>query len=274
MALILNKGRYFTKGEAVLLGDGLLLTKTAYQANKEIPTHLHQESYLAVVIAGDYRELGKDFDDTVKPGASIYHPGREVHKNYIGKAGATLLNLEMPDSFWEQKGLADLKPAQRILGQDPRYLDYATRISDEMANPKRLGLIGIEGLALQILDLFLRLNNQPEEAPRLLEKVDGFLHEHFSQPLTIDQIAGKFEVSAGWLSRKFRQHYGENISDRIIRLRINEAIRLLNNTNKTLAEIAVNVGFFDQSHFTRTFKKKRGTSPGHYRRASKPKLKK
>lgn len=271
MALILNKGRYFTKGEAVVLGDNLLLTKTTYAPNQKIPTHLHQDSYLAVVVEGDYHEEGKGFDDAVKPGTSIYHPGKEVHKNKMGPSQVVLLNLEMPDIFWQKKGLVDLKPTHRILGDDPRYLEYAGKISDEMTNTKRLSLVGVEGLALQLLDLFLKLNNAAEEGPNILAKVDKYLHEHFSEAFTIDQISDFFNVTPSWLARKFRQHYGENIGDRITRLRINEAIRLLNNTKKTLAEIGVHVGFFDQSHFTRTFKKRRGISPGQYRRAARQK---
>ena len=271
MALILKKGRYFTKGQAVLLGGGLLLTKTAYQANKKIPTHLHQDSYLAVVIEGDYREIGSGFDDILTPGTSIFHPGKEVHKNYFGPKGGALINLELPDAFWDKKELTDLKPRARIISQDPRYLEYATKICDELANPKRLSLIGIEGFALQILDLFLKLNNQPEEAPLLLGKIDAYIHSNFTKALTLDQIANNYEVAPDWLSRKFCLYYGESLSDRITRLRVNEAIHLLTGSTKTLAEIAVNVGFFDQSHFTRIFKKLRGVSPGQYRRASKPK---
>ena len=105
MALILNKGRYFTKAEAVLLGGGLLLTKTSYAANKKIPTHLHRDSYLAVVTEGGFREVGAGFDDMLEPGTSIFHPGKEVHKNTFGPKGGTLINLEMPDAFWERKKL-------------------------------------------------------------------------------------------------------------------------------------------------------------------------
>ena len=271
MALILNKGRYFTKAEAVLLGGGLLLTKTSYAAKKEIPTHLHQDSYLAVVIAGGFRETGAGFDDRLEPGTSIFHPGKEVHKNSFGPKGGTLINLEMPDAFWERKKLTDLKPRARIISHDPRYLEYATKIYDELANPKRLSLIGIEGFALQILDLFLMLNNQPEAAPILLGKIDAYIHSNFTKTLPLDQIAKNYEVSPDWLSRKFCLYYGESLSDRITRLRVNEAIHLLTRSSKTLAEIAVNIGFFDQSHFTRTFKKLRGISPGQYRRESKPK---
>jgi AraC-like DNA-binding protein len=185
--------------------------------------------------------------------------------------GATLINLELPDIFWGRKELADLKPRTRIISQDPRYLEYAGKISDELANPKRLSLIGVEGFSLQILDLFLKLNNQPEQGSLLLGKIDAYLHGNFTKALTLDQIANKYEVAPDWLSRKFCLYYGESLSDRITRLRVNQAIHLLAGSSKTLAEIAVHVGFFDQSHFTRTFKKLRGVSPGQYRRALRPK---
>ena len=48
--------------------------------------------------------------------------------------------------------------------------------------------------------------------------------------------------------------------------RLNAARKLLTTTEKSVADIAVEVGFFDQSHFIKAFKRERGTTPGRYRR--------
>ena len=59
---------------------------------------------------------------------------------------------------------------------------------------------------------------------------------------------------------------GQSPSNENNTIRINAAIRLLTSTNKLLAEIAHDCGFYDQSHFTRAFIRERGVTPGAYRR--------
>ena len=49
-------------------------------------------------------------------------------------------------------------------------------------------------------------------------------------------------------------------------VRLNAARRMLDTTDKLVADIAIECGFYDQSHFTRIFTAERGMTPGQYRR--------
>ena len=53
-------------------------------------------------------------------------------------------------------------------------------------------------------------------------------------------------------------------------IRLNAARRLLEKTDRLVSDIAVATGFFDQSHFTKIFKRERGVTPGEYRRHHRP----
>ena len=67
------------------------------------------------------------------------------------------------------------------------------------------------------------------------------------------------------VSRVFRRCYGETLGDYIRRLRIKEARRRLEYGSDSIAQIAVDVGYHDESHFSKAFKKVVGTTPGLYR---------
>ena len=60
--------------------------------------------------------------------------------------------------------------------------------------------------------------------------------------------------------------FSRNASNYITTIRLNAARKLLSTTKKSVTDIAAEVGFFDQSHFTRAFKRERGITPGQYRR--------
>jgi len=68
------------------------------------------------------------------------------------------------------------------------------------------------------------------------------------------------------LARAFRRRYGCTVGEYVRRLRIEFACRELAGSEKPLASIAQNAGFFDQSHFSKTFKLLTGQSPAAYRK--------
>ena len=71
------------------------------------------------------------------------------------------------------------------------------------------------------------------------------------------------------LTRTFRIHYGVTVGAYLRNLRLEQAARALADSMSTIADIAAQAGFYDQSHFTRTFKRKFGLTPQEYRRAAR-----
>ena len=87
---------------------------------------------------------------------------------------------------------------------------------------------------------------------------------------TGDVSAGKLASMAGMPESSFRlrftQTFGISPGRYITAIRLNAARKLLETTEKPLSEIAIEAGFWDQSHFTKMFKIERGVTPGEYRR--------
>jgi AraC family transcriptional regulator len=84
--------------------------------------------------------------------------------------------------------------------------------------------------------------------------------------VTLAELAAVAGVHRTHLVRAFRARYGVSVGAYVRRERIRWAARALRGTETPIAEIALQAGFADQSHFTRTFVKHMGVSPGRYRR--------
>ena len=67
--------------------------------------------------------------------------------------------------------------------------------------------------------------------------------------------------------RQFTRTFGISPGRHVTTIRLNAARRLLETTDKLVSEIAVEAGFWDQSHLTKLFKRERGVTPGEYRRS-------
>jgi AraC family transcriptional regulator len=85
--------------------------------------------------------------------------------------------------------------------------------------------------------------------------------------LTLDGIAKSVGTHPVHLARAFRQHHYCTIGEYIRKLRVEFACCEITTTDSSLAEIAARTGFYDQSHFSRTFKRIIGVTPREYRAA-------
>jgi len=84
--------------------------------------------------------------------------------------------------------------------------------------------------------------------------------------MTLQHISDRFYLSREYISRRFKQEFGENISDYIARVRIEKAKQLLLSPNLRIAQIAEIIGYQDEKYFSKVFKKMVGQSPNEYRK--------
>lgn len=97
------------------------------------------------------------------------------------------------------------------------------------------------------------------------KNIKEYIDEHFYDPaLNVNAIALKFDVSRSYLSQEFKRAYGENISDYIVKCRIEMAKKLLADglSNRKIAQM---VGFTTEVVYYRAFKKYENITPSEYR---------
>ena len=100
---------------------------------------------------------------------------------------------------------------------------------------------------------------------QLVTAVSNYIRHHLSEPITTEQIATSLYISRTHLSARFHKETGTTLSDYILKEKTEEAKRLLRYTDKPLSAISAYLGFSSQSHFSRTFRKYAGITPGEYR---------
>jgi AraC family transcriptional regulator len=103
--------------------------------------------------------------------------------------------------------------------------------------------------------------------PRAVADALAFIHANYARELSLTDIAGAGHLSAFHLARLFKQALGVSPHRYLIQLRVNSARWLLSagSGERSLAELANAVGFADQSHLTRHFKRVLGVTPRQLR---------
>ena len=98
-----------------------------------------------------------------------------------------------------------------------------------------------------------------------LRQITEYIHEHYDQNLSLLEMSQQAQMSPYYFSHLFKQSTGLSPHQYLISCRIQQAKRLLTTTALSIAEIAAEVGFVDQSHLARHFRRQFGVPPSQFR---------
>lgn len=105
----------------------------------------------------------------------------------------------------------------------------------------------------------------PSKNHELIKKAILYISKNFSSQLTLEEVAGHVHLNPAYFSSIFKQSTGSSFKEYLNMIRIEDSKRLLTNTDYSIIDIAVAVGFEDHSYFSRVFKKYTGLTPRQYR---------
>lgn len=269
MDLQLHNCTFHGKALRRMESAGFRVTEIAYRPNLANPPHSHLDAYIGITLDGEATQTCGRLRRAATRWTVMYHPAGEVHSDQFHRWGARELNIEI--AAWRLANLHELLPhADRpidINGGKPEWL--ATRLYGEFRVCDELSSMAIEGLAIELMAEIMRHNLQggASRAPGWLREANELIHSRFTQPLTLMDIARAVSVHPVHLAREFHRRLGCTVGQQVRRLRVEEACRLLAETTDSLAEIALNTGFSDQSQFSKTFRLIAGVTPSEYRRS-------
>ena len=99
----------------------------------------------------------------------------------------------------------------------------------------------------------------------VIENAIAYMKQHFDSPITLQETAGYVDLNPSYFSTLFKQSCGLSFKEYLNYIRIEESKKLLTSTDRSILDIAIDIGFEDQSYFTKVFKKYTGLTPKQYR---------
>lgn len=166
-------------------------------------------------------------------------------------------NLELRDDFQVDA------PSLQVL---------ARRLGAELAKGGPSGPLFAETilqmLSGRILRLFTDLGPKTEAADCNVAAARDLIHEECDRPISLAELASLCQVSQSQLLRSFRKQYGAPPHRYLLKCRIERAKwLLLSETDMPLAQVALDLGYADQSHLNRAFVAATGVTPSRFRHA-------
>lgn len=207
----------------------MLLTETVYQPGMHLPSHTHGSDHLAVLLEGSYLEWSGKSVYLCLPGDAVHYGTDIHHRNLFGKRQGRCLNLEF----------------------DPGDSPEACQNSLTLLPSQIQNLLETEGRASTI--------TVPAWIGQARTRIDHF------PSLTMSTLADEIAVHPSHLAKSFRRWFGLSVGQYATLARVRLGAKHLIETETSIAEIAFDIGFFDQSHFTNAFSRVTGFTPAGLR---------
>lgn len=267
MRMCLPRGSYFGRNVRSREVAGLILTEKVHPMGERTPPHAHAQPYLCLVIEGTWEEQFDGGARRCAPRTVIYHPPGEVHWDHFKTGQGRVFAIELDEGWRDRTGAAAPVLEEPRVFEAGAVHSAAFRIYDESRRRDDASGLVIEGLMLELLGVLARTRTGLSlgSAPAWLRRVEEIINDEFRTPPPLHRIAATVGVHPVHLARAFRTRHGCGVAEYVARLRVEHACVAMANRGRSLSDIAMEVGFFDQSHFTKAFRRITGATPARYR---------
>lgn len=218
------------------------------------------------------------------PGVFFYAKTPESRFVRVNRANQAIYGVDCEDSLLGKTD-RDFHPpalAEAYIAEDRRVMEsgkpcvnqtwlvpYINGPSQWFVSSKS-PMLDSDGRVVGVAGVMYQIETPREQQDRFgqLSAAIRFVEKNYAQPITIADLAKCCNLSSTHFNRLFRTMLRMSPTEYLLAVRVQEARRMLANSSNHLADIAVDTGFFDQSHFTKRFKKATGLTPSEYRKRS------
>jgi AraC-like DNA-binding protein len=236
--------------------------------------HWHETHSIGVITGGRSTYVNGTHAEVVERGAVVVINPGDVHGcNPVGDAPWSYVMFYL-DPVWLGSVQARLRgdkdsafrPYDLAALRAPHVVDAGVRLFGVLTDARRsvvereAAVVGFVAL----LDGELAPGRQPEAVTQKVERVAHYIDTHFANALPLQDLCDAAHLSGSYLIRAFKKRYGVAPHEYQTNRRIQYAKARLR-AGAPIAQVALDVGFSDQAHFQRVFKRMTAATPGQYR---------
>lgn len=233
---------YYTGDQSVLLYRDL---PSDYEDPDQIDVFSLRDSLTEAIELHDVQAIGKVFESMIGL----------LNKPNVSRKQAYDLCFQIAYSIGGSQGISEEK-LREVVGDNSLYeailgLGTLAQIID--------WLIGLEQRICRVVAV-----QDQSKVHRIVSRAKRYILDHYMERVSLEKVASSINISPGYLSTVFRQSTGTCFTDYVTSVKINQAKRLLRETNYKVYEVSEMLGYQNAYYFSKVFKKITGMTPTEY----------
>jgi AraC family transcriptional regulator len=259
---LLEKGEYVGSIKNEFRENGLLASISSYEQRRfNNSWHCHVNAHISFVLMGGCSEKKKESYERL-PGKATFYMSGEPHQ-IINMHNSTHINLEMDDSFFQHYGISESEFG-KIVNKTPDAKFVMLKVYKELLSNDQFTAVSIHMLLLNFLKS--TENCRDDKIPGWLKTVHSLLNDRWNETLRLEDLSAATGIHPVTISAHFPRYFSCTLGAYMRKLKVEKALALIKSSDASLTDIAYECGFFDQSHFIRTFKQFTGFLPARYQK--------
>jgi AraC family transcriptional regulator len=236
---------------------------------EDVPLHTHENASFVFVLSGAYLSSADGAAPVSFSPTLIFNPAGTVHRDSFVLADGRFLAVSISDHSLRVALDWAVLPTAAAAFTSGTGFNTALQFAQQCAAPGPASISTMEAMCWELLSTMsgvcLWPDKRGDSLPSWIGRARELLHDRCSDSLQIAEMAQQLGVHPVYFARAFRQVFRCTPGEYRMSCRLRDALTLMQNASIPLSEIALNAGFFDQSHFSTAFRKHFGIAPQAYR---------
>jgi len=258
---MLEKGAYLGKVIDLSEVDGILAGATSYYPGDGTGLmHYHENPHLSFVLSGGGIVKDKSSEFERAPGQLMFFHAGEAHQCITKRFPTRNVNLEIEFGFLQDNKITE-SAVNNSIQKNPNAKFIMLKVYKEL-----LAADDFSGPSIKMLlfNLVCAAQVIKKSQPHWVGIIYEMMNDKWNEPLSLRDLAVASGVHPVTVSKFFPEYFSCTFGEYMRRLKIEKSLQMIKNSPLSLTDITYECSFYDQSHFTRTFKHLTGFLPNAY----------
>lgn len=222
--------------------------------------HFHDNPHLSFVIKGGGIIKSKSISDERMPGNLVFFHAGDPHQCVAKTFPMINLNIEVGFDLLTENQLTESAVGEALQRNTSAKLLMLKIYKEILSNDD----FSASSTKMLLIDLISNAQLSKNDPPLWVVKIYELMNDKWNEPLSLDDLAKECGVHQVTISKYFRKYFGCTFGEYMRRIKIEKSLSMIKNSRFSLTQIGYECGFYDQSHFSRTFQQLTGFSPRSY----------
>lgn len=258
----LNKDQHLSERYNLVNGGIAVYVSTHFQVGNSDLLHYHDDPHLTFIVNGGVIDKRARTEAELLPGGIMFFQSGESHQTIAGVFPTKYISLQFNPGFIKRNAVSESAIKEAVeKTHDAKF--SVLKIYKELAINDEFSDCTIEMLLLGLANV---RNGAVSSYPGWLGKVAELLNDNWNQDISLTELGIAAGVHPKTISKYFPKYFGCTLGEYRRRLKVERSLPLIKASKYSLTDIAYQCNFFDQSHFTRTFREMTGFLPKQFQK--------